>query len=123
MQYLHEEQYYVDRYDLSTIKECLKVVEMFQDIYHKSLNSKDFKDMSEQDKYSDTTKIMYWHLWFIQAQEYKHKRETIQKWMKEDKLKQDKQDNTSAPQGVLCPLCSGSMDFNASKHLLLFCKA
>jgi len=117
MQYLQEEQHYIDRYDLLTIKECLKVVEMFQDVYKKSLTSEELKDMSKKDKYSDTTKIMYWHLWFIQAQEYKNKKETIKKWMDEDKLKQDKQDYTPVPQYIKCPLCKGSMDFNSSNHL------
>jgi len=74
--YLKEEQYCIDRYDLSTIKECLKVVEMFQDIYNKSLTSEELKDMSKEDKYSDVTKLMYWHLSFTQANEYKHKKES-----------------------------------------------
>src|SRR5258708_1393312 len=115
--YLQEEQHYIDRYDLSTIRECFKVIDMFQDIYKKSLTSEELKDMSKGDKYSDTTKIMYWHLWFIQAKEYKNKKETIKKWMDEDKFKQDKQDYTPVPQGMKCPLCKGSMYFNSSKHL------
>lgn len=117
MKYLYDEQYYIDRYDLSTIKQCLKVVEMFQDIYSKSLTNEEFKDMSKNDRYSDVTKIMYWQLWFVQAQEYKNKKETIKKWMEEDKIKQDKQDYTPVPEGIKCPLCKGSMFFNSSKHL------
>ncbi len=117
MQYLHDEQHYIDRYDLSTIRSCLKVIEMFQDVYQKSLTNEEFKDMPKEDKYSDTTKIMYWHLWFTQAQEYKNKKETIKKWMDEDKLKQDKKDYTPVPVGIKCPLCKGSMFFNFSKHL------
>ncbi len=115
--YLQDEQEYIDRYDLSTIRECFKVIDMFQDLYKKSLTSEELKNMSKDDKYSDTTKIMYWHLWFIQAQEYKNKKETIRKWMEEDKLKQDKQDNTPVPDGIKCPLCGAAMYFNSSKHL------
>src|SRR5690606_33689100 len=33
------------------------------------------------------------------------------------KLKQDKQDLTPTPPGMICPLCSGSMSFNSLKHL------
>lgn len=117
MQYLQDEQYYIDRYDLSTIKQCFKVIEMFQEIYDKSLTSKEFKGISKEDKYSDSTKMMYWYLWFVQAQEYKNKKETIRKWIEEDKLKQDKQDYTPVPKGIVCPLCSASMFFNSSKHL------
>ncbi len=115
--YLQEEQHYIDRYDLSTIKACFKVIEMFQDVYDKSLTSEELKDMSKEDKYSDTTKFMYWQLWFVQAQEYKNKKETIKTWMEEDKLKQDKQDYTPVPEGIKCPLCNAAMFFNISKHL------
>ncbi len=120
MQYLEDEQAYIDRYDLSTIKECFKVIEMFKGVYDKSLTSEELKDMSKEDKYSDTTKMMYWYLWVTQAQEYKNKKETIKKWMDEDKLKQDKQDYTPVPEGVRCPLCNASMYFKSSKHLEYF---
>ena len=50
MDYLKDNQTYIDRYDLSTIKECLKVVDMFQDIYQKSIANEDLKDMSKEDK-------------------------------------------------------------------------
>ena len=117
MDYLKDDQHYIDLYDISTIKQCLKVVEMFQDVYEQSLTSDGLKDMSREDKYSDATKIMYWHLWLTQAQEYKNKKETVKKWMDADKLKQDKQDHTPVPEDIACPLCNGSMDFNSSKHL------
>ena len=59
MNYLKDKQYYINRYDLLTIKECLKVVEIFRDIYQTGLNNKELKDVPKNDKYSDTTKIMY----------------------------------------------------------------
>lgn len=119
MDYLKDEQYYIDRYDLLTIKECLKVIEMFQDVYKKSLTSKELKDMSKHDKYDNVTKMMYWHLWFTQAQNYKYKKERINKWMKEDRIKQEKYDNAIEPQNVHCPSCKGLMQVveSASKHL------
>jgi len=117
MDYLKDDQHYIDLYDISTIKQCLKVVEMFQDVYEQSLTNHELKEMSREDKYSDATKIMYWHLWLTQAQEYKNKKGTVKKWMEADKLKQDKQDHTPVPEGIKCPLCKASMDFNSSKHL------
>jgi len=90
---------------------------MFKGVYDKSLTSEELKGMSKEDKYSGHYKMMYWYLWVTQAQEYKNKKETIKKWMDEDKLKQDKQDYTPIPEGVRCPLCSASMYFKSSKHL------
>ena len=117
MQYLQDEQQYVDRYDLLTIKKCLKVVEMFQDIYNKSLTSKELKGMSKHDKYSDITKLMYWQLWFIQAQEYKNKKETIGEWMDNDRIKQEKYDGAIEPQAIHCPSCKAMMQIAGSKLL------
>lgn len=116
MQYLHDEQYYTDRYDLHTIEECLEIVKMFQNIYDKSLSSKELKDMSKHDKYSDATKLMYWHLWIMQAQQYKNKKETIRKWMEEDRIKQEKYDSV-APRNIYCPACKSVMQVTETKHL------
>ena len=115
--YLKDQQYYIDLYDLLTIKECLKVVEMFQDVYKKSLSSKELKDMSKRDKYSDVTKLMYWQLWFTQAQRYKYKKERITQLMEDSRIKQEKYDNAVEPQGIHCPLCKAEMQIVDSKHL------
>ena len=115
--YLKDDSYYNDRYDLLTIKECLKVIEMFQDVYNKSLISKELQGISKHDKYSDTTKLMYWQLWLVQAQEYKNKKATIQKWMDDDRIKQEKYDNAIEPQNIYSPSCKSVMQATKSKHL------
>jgi len=107
MEYLKDKQYYIDRYDLLTIKECLKVVEMFQDVYQNGSNSEELKDMPKNDKYRDTTKIMYWMLWITQAQKYKYKKELI---------KQEKYDNAIEPQNIHCPSCKAVMQATDTKH-------
>ena len=117
MQYLNDEQNYVDRYDLHTIEECLDTVKMFQDIYKTSLTSEELKDISQEVKSHDANLMLHRTLFTIKGKRYEKKQETIQKWMEEDKLKQDKQDHTPIPEGIACPLCGGSMSFNSSKHL------
>lgn len=115
--YIEDEQHYIDRYDLHTIEECLDTVKMFQDIYQKSLASEELKDLSQEDKLKDANIMLHRTLFAIKGKRYEKRQETIQKWIEEDKLKQDKQDYTPAPEGIVCPLCSGSMQFNSSKHL------
>lgn len=117
MQYLNDEQNYVDRYDLHTIEECLDTVKMFQDIYKTSLTSEKLKDISQEVKSHDANLMLHRTLFAIKGKRYEKKQETIQKWMEEDKLKQDKQDYTPTPDGIVCPLCNASMYFNESKHL------
>ena len=48
MEYLRDEQCYIDRYDLHTIEECLDTVNMFQGIYQKSQDSKKLKDIPKE---------------------------------------------------------------------------
>lgn len=117
MQYLNDEKHYIDRYDLHTIGECLDTVKMFQDIYQKSRESEELKHLSEEDILKDANFMLHRTLFVIKGKRYEKKKETIQKWMDEDKLKQDKQDYTPVPNEVTCPLCNASMFFNNSKHL------
>ena len=117
MQYLYDEQHYIDRYDIHTIEECLDTVKIFQDIYQKSLISEELIDISKERKLHDANLMLNEALFVIKGKSYEKKQATIQQWMEEDKLKQDKQDYTPVPEGVLCPLCQGTMHFNSTKHL------
>lgn len=117
MQYLRDKQFYVDRYDLLTIEECLDTVKMFQDIYQKVLVSEELKHLSQEDKLKDSNIMLHRTLFVVKGKRYEKRQETIQKWIEEDKLKQDKQDYTPEPKEIACPLCNGSMVFNSSKHL------
>lgn len=117
MRYLNDEQHYIDRYDLHTIEECLDTVKMFQEVYQKSLTSDELKDLSKEEKLRNINLMLSRTLFVVKGKRYEKKQKTIQKWMDEDKLKQDKQDYTPTPENVVCPLCTGSMFFNSSKHL------
>jgi len=50
MKYVEDEQNYIDRYNLHTIKECLDTVKMFREVYQKTLKSKELKHLSEEEK-------------------------------------------------------------------------
>jgi C4-type Zn-finger protein len=73
--------------------------------------------MSKHDKYSDTTKLMYWQLWLTQTQKYKHKIERLEEWMTNDRLRQEKYDSASEPLNILCPSCKAVMKATDTKHL------
>ncbi len=117
MQYLYDKQHYIDRYDLHTVEECLDAVKMFQNIYQKSLTSDELKDLPEEEKLRNVNLMLSRHLFVIKGIRYEKKQETIQKWMSEDKVQQDKQDFTPTPEGIYCPLCNSSMYFSITKHL------
>lgn len=117
MEYLQNEQHYIDRYDLHTIEECLDTVKMFREVYQKSLKSDELKDLPDEEKLRNINHMLHRTLFVIKGKRYEKKNESIQKWMEEDKLKQDKQDYTPIPEGIACPLCNSSMYCNKSKHL------
>src|SRR3989344_6460033 len=94
MDYLKDDQHYIDRYDLHTIEECLDTVKMFQDIYQKISVSDELKDLSQEDKLKDANIMLHRALFAIKGKRYEKRQETIQKWIEDDKLKQDKQDYT-----------------------------
>ncbi|QQS44449.1 hypothetical protein IPM65_02525 [Candidatus Roizmanbacteria bacterium] len=117
MEYLQNEQHYIDRYDLNTIEECLNTVKMYQEVYKKSLTSKELKDLPEEEKLRNVNLMLHRTLFVIKGKRYEKKQETVHEWMEEDRLKQDKQDHTPVPEGIMCPLCNGQMHFNSTKHL------
>jgi hypothetical protein len=49
MQYLNAEQYYIDLYDLWTIKDCLDVIKTFREIYQKMLSDEKLKDTPKEE--------------------------------------------------------------------------
>lgn len=117
MQYLYEEQHYIDRYDLSTIRECVEIIKMFQDVYDKSLTNKEIIDVSKKEKYKGANVMMYWYLSVTQANEYKRKKESIQKWMDDDRSKQEKYNNACEPKNIDCPKCKSTMKATITKEL------
>jgi hypothetical protein len=72
------------------------------------------KDISKEDKLHDANLMLHRTLFVIKGKRYEKRQETIQKWMEEDKLKQDKQDYTPTPESIICPLCNAPMHFNIS---------
>lgn len=50
MQYLHDEQHYIDLYDLLTIRECLRIIEFGREVFKESQNNEEFKKASEEEK-------------------------------------------------------------------------
>ena len=49
MDYLKKEQYYIDLYDLFTIKACLDVVKFWQDLYKKKGTDEKLKEIPPDD--------------------------------------------------------------------------
>lgn len=113
MQYLKDEQYYIDLYDLFTIKRCMDYEKTalkvkLPPLYGKNLNRKKPHPI----KVSLTELSLY----FITGDRYKAKASTIREWMERDRKTQDFFDNTSVPTNINCPNCGDTMQ-NTIKDL------
>lgn len=107
--YLKPKQYYIDRYDLGTIKECLHY---YQGLYRELPKvSKSIKDesVSDDEIKKDWIKMMNMVIVSIKAESFKHKEETINTWMEKDRIKQEKFDNAE-PLEIYCDNCNVLME-------------
>ncbi len=117
MEYLKEQQYYIDRYDLSTIQECLEMIDVCTKSYVEGKKKGATKGLTSEGEWAKTSNWMTNQLLFqIKGKRYKKKEEAIQKWLLEDQIKQFKYDNTVEPRGIRCPDCKKVMPARI-KHL------
>lgn len=116
-QYLKPQQEYEDRYDIGTIKECLRVLDMVDGIGEKMKLEPKFQSYPESEQDRNMGLFRGRMLFFIQAQRHKHRTSTIAEWIESDRSKQDKQDNTPVPKAN-CPECNSAMTDDGSHHLV-----
>lgn len=116
-QYLKPQQEYEDRYDIGTIKECLRVLDMVDGIGEKMKLEPKFQSYPESEQDRNMGLFRGRMLFFIQAQRHKHRASTIAEWIESDRIKQDKQDNTPVPKAK-CTDCGTAMTDDGSHHLV-----
>lgn len=117
MQYLKDEQHYIDLYDLFTIKDCLKVVKFWQDLYKKKNSDPKLKKIPPEEVEKGFNHYLNRELWIKKGEEYRRKAETISEWLEKDRVRQDKVDNTPPP-NVQCLKCKTEMVAEDFKHLV-----
>ena len=104
MDYLKDSQYYTDLYDLLTIKACLRIIDYWRKAYKDSSKDKKLKKVSKEEREKGFRIILNQELYGTQGEKYRRKKETIQKWIEEDRLKQEKYDSTPPRQAPTVPL-------------------
>lgn len=100
--HLKDRQEYIDRYDRMTVEHCRRIEEIFYE--RKPLLYKGKKLKKEQ--VTQVTKAAKdWCLYLETGEMYAKKYETIQKWMDEDKAKDDFYESAEAPIDIRCLMC------------------
>ncbi len=108
MQYLKEDQYYIDLYDLHTIEECLDWYFRLKEGMEKEKGK--IKGMTPEEFDKDVHKGVSYTVNVIKIQRYRHKADTIREWMDRDRKIQEKYDNATPPEDIYCTEC-----FSATK--------
>lgn len=103
MRYLYEQQHYIDRYDLHTIEECLDYYWAIRDGFAKDRD--EFKKFSDEEFNKEVHKCASYTINIIKGERYRHKAETIKKWMDKDRQMQELYDNATPPQEIYCKGC------------------
>lgn len=105
MHYLKIHQYYVDLYDLFTVKDCLRAIEFWRKAYWERSNDEKIKDLPQEEKEKGFQYILNQELFVIKAQRYKNKKQRIREMLEDDKKKQDFYDKTPEPSNIHCDTC------------------
>jgi len=104
-QYLKPKQYYIDLYDLFTIKECLDWYWSMRKGMEKHRD--EFKDESDEKFNQEVHKCCSYAVNVLKGEKYRHKNETIQKWMDRDEKTQRIFDEATPHDNVFCKECGG----------------
>lgn len=116
IQYLHDENYYADIYDLITIKRCRDIVNKYREIYQLSLKDKKIKDISDEEKLKGANYYLNIELFSTTTSRHRNRKERIEEMIEDDRKKQDFYDSTSEPSNILCNKC-GKRLFSDTKIL------
>lgn len=107
--YLKDESHYNDLYDLHTIETCLDYYWGLKGGFEKHRGDKDFKKFTKKQFDEDVHKVASYTVNAIKIERFRHKKETVQKWMDDDRQRQDRLDNAIEPKGIFCPQCNSPM--------------
>ncbi len=104
--YLKPKQYYIDLYDLFTIKECLDWYWKLKEGMEKHRDELKEKE-PKTDFDHEVHKCCSYAVNVIKGERYRRKAETIQKWIDKDKKNQDIFDKATPHSDILCKKCGG----------------
>lgn len=108
--HLKDQSYYSDRYDLFTIKECLRHIESWQKASKAAMQSKELKQMTKKERRDALARTLNLNLYMIKGERYRIKSEAVQRWMDKDRQRDDFYNAVSQPEHIVCPECRKEMN-------------
>ena len=105
MRYLKNSQYYIDLYDLLTIRECLRIIEFGRNVFKESQKNEDFKKASEEERQKAFNYVINTKLFTEKGERYRRKAQRIEEMMEDARKKQDFYDSAKEPSNITCNTC------------------
>lgn len=109
-EFLRENEYYNDLYDLWTIEKCLRIVEIHNKSKKEKVDQEEIKGLSKEAISKGYWMILELHLYSVRGERYKNKFSTIQGWKNRDQDYDKKLDNTVCPENIHCFKCNILME-------------
>jgi hypothetical protein len=104
MNYLKDDNYYNNLYDLFTIKDCLDITRLYnQKLPVENNNLKNGVKEIWKNVFIDL------RLYYKKGERYQNKAKTINEWKSKDTYLQDLENNTPPPRLPVCMNCNGSL--------------
>lgn len=100
MQYLKDDQHYIDLYDLLTIRECLR---------HREIQIKLLGEKNKVRTKKLVSLVNDVSTYYIKGNNYLKKRETIDRWIADDKLRDQIVEKATVPEPIMCDRCDYHM--------------
>lgn len=105
IKWLHDRPYYEDRYDRITVERCLWT-ENFQPKRKKPLS-----DAEEKVEKEYRQSIIDFQLYHLKGNRYVKRTSTIDRWIEQDRKRDEKIENAQVPTKVICKFCIKPMEF------------
>ena len=107
--YLKEEVYYHNRYDLSTIKQCLEHIKSWHSVSEKNEHAEDLKHLTPEMRQSMTAKALTLSLYMIKGERCRRRAEEIWRWMEQDRKRDEFYQSARQPANINCSNCGTAM--------------
>lgn len=106
MDYLKDEQYYIDRYDVHTIEECLDYYRAIKKGFEGKKDSEELKKYTKKKFDQETQKVLNLFVNTFKGERFRNKAKTIQEWTDRDRKQQEKFDTATPPTAIPCKECN-----------------
>lgn len=107
--FFKDKEYYDDLYDLWTVEECLRIIEIHNKLTQEKLRQKRSDGQNKDGLLNGYSFVLKLHLNTVKGERYRNKFSAIQGWIRRDRDYEEKLECTGCPDNIICLKCTTSM--------------